>query len=68
MRFGTFLSTVIRFQVILEPVRASDLPKQDIPEGQLFWNMRNACDDRLPIVNKGAQVVIDQADLEEIFN
>ena len=67
VRLGTFLSTIVRVQIILQFVATSNLPKQNIPECQLFWDMGNTRDDRLPIVNELAQVIIDQADFEKVF-
>ena len=67
VRFGAALSTIIRVQIILQLVATSDLPKQNIPECQFFWDMGNTRDDRLPIVNERTQVIVDQADLEKVF-
>ena len=54
VRLGTFLGTIVCVQIILQLVATSNLPKQNIPECQLFWDMGNTRDDRLPIVNERA--------------
>ena len=52
VRLGTFLGTIVCVKIILQLVATSDLPQKDIPERQLFWDVGNTRDDRLPIVNE----------------
>ena len=65
---GTFFSSVITFEIKLEPLGFSNLPKEDVPEGDLVRDVAHSCDNRLPIVEESGQVILYKRNLKKVFD
>ena len=68
MLFASLFGPIIDFEIVLQPLRLSKFPEEDVAHSGLVGHVAESRHYAFPVRQKSAQVIIDETNLKQILN